>query len=65
MVSSIRKHMNVFVRFANEEDFLKDFSRESCDVVGVHYRFSIGRLIFVKKMNLHWCLFGCFSLVCL
>ncbi|KAF5468656.1 hypothetical protein F2P56_012795 [Juglans regia] len=38
MVSAMRRPRNVFVRFSIEEDFLKPFSRESCDVDGVTYR---------------------------
>ncbi|XP_041011420.1 receptor-like protein EIX1 [Juglans microcarpa x Juglans regia] len=38
MVSSMRSPQNVFVQFANEDDFLKAFARESCDIDGVHYR---------------------------
>lgn len=35
VVSAMWRPPHVFVRFSNEEDFLKAMSRESCDVVGV------------------------------
>ncbi|KAF5442492.1 hypothetical protein F2P56_035144 [Juglans regia] len=34
----MRRPRNVFVRFSNEEDFLKALSRESCDIEGAAYR---------------------------
>ncbi|XP_035542978.1 uncharacterized protein LOC118346079, partial [Juglans regia] len=34
----MRKARNVFVRFSDEDDFLKSLSRESCDIEGVAYR---------------------------
>ncbi|XP_041025527.1 uncharacterized protein LOC121265935 [Juglans microcarpa x Juglans regia] len=39
VVSSMRKPRNVFLKFSKEDDFLKAFSREACDVEGVPYRF--------------------------
>lgn len=38
MVSTRRKPRHVFVRFSNEEDFLKALSKESCDVDRIGYR---------------------------
>lgn len=38
VVSAMRQPRHVFVRFSNEEDFLKAMSRESCDVDRVIYR---------------------------
>lgn len=38
VVSSLRKLRNVFLRFLKEDDFLKAFSREACDVEGLPYR---------------------------
>ncbi|XP_035540280.1 uncharacterized protein LOC118344244 [Juglans regia] len=38
VVSAMRKARNVFVRFSDEDDFLKSLSRESCDIEGVAYR---------------------------
>ncbi|KAF5459762.1 hypothetical protein F2P56_019682, partial [Juglans regia] len=38
VVSAMRKARNVFVRFSDEDDFLKSLSHESCDIEGVAYR---------------------------
>ncbi|XP_035541522.1 uncharacterized protein LOC118344586 [Juglans regia] len=38
MVSAMQRPRNVFVRMANEMDFNKALSRESCEVNGVFYR---------------------------
>ncbi|XP_041009290.1 uncharacterized protein LOC121253324 [Juglans microcarpa x Juglans regia] len=37
VVSAMLKARSVFVRFSNELDFIKAFSRETCDVEGVSY----------------------------
>ncbi|XP_042946096.1 uncharacterized protein LOC122279482 [Carya illinoinensis] len=38
LVSSMRRFRNVFVRMTTEEDFIKAFSRESCEMERVPYR---------------------------
>ncbi|KAG6691211.1 hypothetical protein I3842_10G054700 [Carya illinoinensis] len=38
VISGMRKPRNVFLRFSKEEDFLKAFSREACDIEDVPYK---------------------------